>query len=668
MADASVYDVSIGSHNFFMASTPERPYIRQTAPYRKDQNDNSAEPGEQTLQGWWYRSQSSFHYGCGIKYYEPQQDENLRYRFTMSDGVDVWTKGQVSLLNSVTKGHTITGGVGQAVTKMRTIIPQGTSYALTLDGQDVDKISATGAVTHFVDFNNGTSEPVLAICDDGQYAYFVCNQSTPSKWHVFRKPLTGDSTTGDTTPSGDVTQLHQGASVALSAEIEWCFGRLILIVRTFTMTEIFQGAVDASAGTLTLTSIYQYKGTNVLGSITNSDSTIYVASNNQYGYGPGEILKIGVDSTGAIPALSGTIVAAKLPNDEFIHTLKYYLGYLLIGTNKGARVAQVSSTGELVYGPNIFEDVINYPNTPQVKSIYAFAVKGTYAYAAGQVPMLQDFSGYSMIGLCAGVWRIDLSTQYEPLRFPIAADLRSTAIAAGGNAAKGVAFIGEKLAFAAWEPTAGGIGGFYVEDTTSKVASGCIITGRIRFNTLEKKIFRSFVDRAEYTTNSGIDVDEINYSGTYGVSCPRVDGLNLTASTGGNENVLPTSTAVEWKQYRITITRDSSTVTTGTVLNGYQIKALPASPRQRLIQYPVYCFDTEIDKYNLAYGYDGKAYATLTAFEATEGTGAIVTITDRRTGESFSGMIEEVTFKSETPPDKRFNGFGGILTVTVRKL
>ncbi len=55
------YDVAVGGQPFFYAINDQRPYIRQTAPYKKDQFDNGAEPGEQSLTGWWIRSQSSFH-------------------------------------------------------------------------------------------------------------------------------------------------------------------------------------------------------------------------------------------------------------------------------------------------------------------------------------------------------------------------------------------------------------------------------------------------------------------------------------------------------------------------------------------------------------------------------------------------------------------------------
>lgn len=97
------YDTAVGGLPFFYAISDSRPYIRQTAPFRKEQFDNGSEPGEQSLTGWWLRSQSSFHNGSGIKFYDPSAGETVLYRFHDSKGVNVWTKGQVTLLKNCSK-------------------------------------------------------------------------------------------------------------------------------------------------------------------------------------------------------------------------------------------------------------------------------------------------------------------------------------------------------------------------------------------------------------------------------------------------------------------------------------------------------------------------------------------------------------------------------------
>jgi len=95
------YDMAIAGLPFFVNASDDTPYRRQTAEYRKQQIDQTREAGEQTLTGWWLRSQSSFHQGQGINFFEPIQDESLRFQYTESKGCDIWTRGQVTLLNSV---------------------------------------------------------------------------------------------------------------------------------------------------------------------------------------------------------------------------------------------------------------------------------------------------------------------------------------------------------------------------------------------------------------------------------------------------------------------------------------------------------------------------------------------------------------------------------------
>ena len=70
------YDIAIAGLPFFLLNSDDAPYRRVTAQYRKQQIDQSREPGEQTLTGWWLRSQSSFHLGAGIKFFEPVQVAN----------------------------------------------------------------------------------------------------------------------------------------------------------------------------------------------------------------------------------------------------------------------------------------------------------------------------------------------------------------------------------------------------------------------------------------------------------------------------------------------------------------------------------------------------------------------------------------------------------------
>ena len=59
------------------------------------------------------------------------------------------------------------------------------------------------------------------------------------------------------------------------------------------------------------------------------------------------------------------------------------------------------------------------------------------------------------------------------------------------------------------------------------------------------------------------------------------------------------------------------------------------------------------------------AIAEIRSFSVEE-TGDVITWQDLSTGESRQAVIEQVTFTRMTPPDKRFDGFGGVLEITIR--
>ena len=110
----NTYDCAVAGIPFLSAIRDDRPYERTTAPFRKQQFDSQRDPGEQSLSNWWLRSQSSFHAGEGILFYDPLANpysdtiSTNSYRIKDSYGVDIWTQGQVSLLHDTVLGHITT--------------------------------------------------------------------------------------------------------------------------------------------------------------------------------------------------------------------------------------------------------------------------------------------------------------------------------------------------------------------------------------------------------------------------------------------------------------------------------------------------------------------------------------------------------------------------------
>jgi hypothetical protein len=630
------YDVAVGGQPFFYAINDQRPYIRQTAPYKKDQFDNGAEPGEQSLTGWWIRSQSSFHSGEGIKFYDPSAGETVAHRFTDSKGVDVWTKGQVTLLKTCNENHITTGPIAangrpQQFSRPIQWASGGTTYnAIILhDEYDVDKVALDGTVTHFIDYNAGAGVyPVYGLCDDGTTAYWATNITTggAAKLTVFKKPLTGSSAnTADETKMFDVT----GTTIS-NAIMEFVKERIIAC---------FDNKVYEFTGSATTlpTALYTHPSSaHNYTSITASGTAIYLAGYNGI---QSTIQKFTLNtSTGALPTLTSAIVAAELPVGEIVYKIYYYLGYMMIGTSKGIRAAEVKEDGSIQYGPLIVE-------TSQ--PCYDFTARDRFVWCATSV------DGEP------GVIRIDLGNEIESLRFAYANDLYYPGTT--GHVTTSCAFFGTTNQVAFTTAYASSTNGHvYREDPSVLISSGYLTTGNIRYGTLEPKNFKRLLARGDFDYGSltleTVDKDGVEYD-------------HITYETGVTAVEVGTSqpdTAQEYVAYKFILNRDATTTSQGPIFKGYQAKATIATPRQRTMQFPVYCFDIETDRYNVVSGYEGKALARLQLLEGVEENGDVVTWQDLTTGESRQVVIEQVSFTRMTPPDKRFDGFGGVIEITIR--
>ena len=625
------YDTALGGMPFIYAISDQRPYVRQTAPYRKEQFDNQTEPGEQSLTGWWIRSQSSFQDGTGITFYDPALIPGEgTYQFADSRGVNVWKPGEVTLLNNTASTHETTGKIksnGRPFQLARTIQWSGTDGILLKDEYDVDKIAVDGTLTHFVDYNSGSDYPVYAICDDGVNAYWVTNvlDSGTPRLRVYKKPLTGtSSTTATLTISDNSITVSEGV-------MEYVKDRIVMAINN----KIFE--FPASATTLP-SAVYTHADTDVVfTSITASGTAIYVAG---FSGVQSFIYKfVLVTSTGSMPTLTSAITAAEMPVGEKIYKIESYLGYMLIGTSKGVRVATFDDAGSITYGPLMVE-------TSQ--PVYDFAFRDRFAWAA------------TGVGGEAGVIRIDLGNDLGGLRFAYANDLW-TDNGVTGHQTTACAFNGatDRLTFVTTATTSAS-GSINIESAGTKLTDGYLTTGYIRYNTLEPKNFKRLIGRGDFTYGS-MTLETVDTAGTeydlvtYDSSVPPVE---VTTSQP--------SGAQEYLAYKFILYRDGTDNTKGPIFKGYQAKATIATPRQRVIKFPVFCYDVETDKYNVMVGYEGRAKDRIAQLEDIESNGDVVTWQDLQTGESRQVVIEQITFNRLTPPDRGFSGYGGIVDILIR--
>jgi len=606
----NVYDIAIGGQPFLLASSDRYPYQRQTAQYRKQQFDNSQEPGEQTFEGWWLRSQSSFHLGAGINYLDPITGENVQYRFNDSAGVDVWTPGEVTMLNDMEDVLPITGSIN-----MVGIVDNNNNDGVLVGaGDDLYIIGPTGA-TGTIDYG-GSGSDITSITQDG-LKYYVANATGIYTGDLSSTGATGTIyyQTGD--PKVKIAYVKQRVVAAI--------GRSIYEITSAT----------GATGPLTTDKRYTHPNPSwEWTAIVEGPTAIYASG---YSGTSSNIFKFSLSNTGVMPTLTSAITAADFPDDEYVMNIGTYLGrYMVIGTSKGVRVGIIDDNGDVTYGP------LTYEKTNPLHKVQ-IAFRDRFAY----VSVTNAIDGKS------GVIRIDLSQEVEPGRYAYAKDL-STQV---NGCSCGIAFVGKsgKLAIAIDNESV-----FY-ENPNQKVASGFLDIGQIRYGTIEKKFFKLIKPRITTPMFGTISISSIVNGNINSI-------ITLDSATAAlNEDIGTNIDApLESMAFRFGFTRSATDPSKGPEFDGYQTKALPAVRRNRQLNIPLLNFDFESDRYGVQTGFEGRAFERLQMLEDIESQGDTVLIQDFTTGETVQGLIEQLSFERNSAPKNSYSGFGGIVYVSVR--
>ena len=624
----NTYDCAIAGIPFLTAIRDERPYERSTAPFRKQQFDSQRDPGEQSLSTWWLRSQLSFHAGEGIKFFDPLANPYSTslatdaYRYKNSKGVELFDeRGAVTLLRKPTKTQATTTAYS-----LQTVSVSGADRILV---QETAALKITdGTTSAMTTISAGVSSAIYASANDGLNAYYLDGA------HIVKVALTGGSTSAVRNVSGTVT----------SGAMGFVKQRLVVGINN----AIYEAPTTGGGGALP-TAIYTHPNTSwKWTSITESGTAVYAAG---YSGANSAIYKFKLNDDGTLPNLTSGIIAAVVPDGEIIHqTYVHLMAYIAIGTNKGLRIGTIDDiTGNIEYGPLMI-------NTE--RPVRGMDAHNAYIYAASSVYDTTS-AKYTPV-----IYRVDLSIEIEKLRFAYQTDIYPEDITEGEVIS--VCWLGttQQLAFLCGTLStniipAGDLG-LYVQSATELYNSGWVETGLVRYNTLEPKNFKRVVARGDFSYGS-MSINTRTSSGTL------YDVVQYDAAVGNPEvTITQPNGAQDSLGLRFTLYQSPTDNTKGPKFQGYQLKAVPATPRTRIISVPLMNFDTETDKYNSTIGYEGRAIERLAALEDAESTGDVVTWQDFRTGEIKQCLIEEVKFTDVTPPDKRFTGYGGIITLTIR--
>jgi hypothetical protein len=229
------------------------------------------------------------------------------------------------------------------------------------------KITSSGTSTAFVNYSSINNETILATTSDGTYLYVATTAG------IYDIKLS-DGTTHKSYNYGALTAQH--------ATLKYVKQRIIAAGQytngTYAAYELLFPSKGSGASVEIKPTMTAAEGSLINGStqmpvdwewtaITEGTNAIYFGG---YAGDHSKIFKLQVDNTGAL----GTIVtAAVMPRGEVVLSLYAYLGsYLMVGTNKGARIATLDQNGDMQYGPLVFTNA---------NGVYDFEGRDSYIWA-----------------------------------------------------------------------------------------------------------------------------------------------------------------------------------------------------------------------------------------------------------------------------------------------
>lgn len=608
------YDYALGGLPFLSAARDQWPYTEGMAEIRKQQFDSFQEPGEQSLYGWWLRSQSTFNAGAGLLYQDPDNDNQFNYRYGDSLGIDPWTSGEIRLVRDVTTQISMASSVNRI---QGYVTSSGGDAAWVVDGAALSNIGSGG--TGSIVF--GTAGTALDMTGAGYRSLILM---TDGVWSGL--------------DNASPTKMFSFAGTPTTGAIGYVKGRVMVgIDRVLYLNAINTGATAAidAADVFTFTHpdpTWQWT------SITEGPNAIYAAGRNST---QSYIYKIVVEFSGATETFT-PLITATMPTGEKINTIYAYIGsFVGIATTRGFRVGELDSNGDIIYGPVLFSPASG------CQGIVGF---DRFMYVGSTNAHEGD----------SGLFKVDLgnSIQEQTTRAVRYAYARDAQVQDSAGAIQSVTMFGatDRVAFT--------VNGYFavVQDAETLVSQGWLTTGRIRFNTEEPKLYKFVSLRMPRTLEGDVQFSLIDESGseipyiTYGPSFSSGTGDVSTPTPAGRQN---------WIILKFTLVRGSDTAAGG-VLNGWQVKALPGSIRQRLISHTFLLFDEEMDKAGQRVGGDGYARERFEDFKSLARAGDVVVFQELIENTSTLVIIDDWKFTQTAPPGSNASTLGGYLTVVLR--
>lgn len=285
----------------------------QSVPLLRDQADDSAGPGKQSInpEAFWRRGTESWHLGAGQSVFD--REEALPYRFDSSKGVEVWDRWKLGLLDNTHQRHTsVNTNLHMAVAGDYLYFCDGTALRYT---QNVAPGGTTTTLT------GAPATAASAITSDGFNVYTAHAANGIYK----------------TTRGAGATAVHLTGTATLVGYVK---DRLLAAGGTSVYD------ITTAGGPALPAALYTHPNTDWSWvGFAAGDTHIYAAGRS----GDKSLIyrtRIKDDGTG----LDALVVGGELPDGELVTGIYGYLGFVLIGSDKGIRFATAGSTGDLTIG------------------------------------------------------------------------------------------------------------------------------------------------------------------------------------------------------------------------------------------------------------------------------------------------------------------------------
>lgn len=594
----SVFPVAIDGRPY-MVDTVSKQFERGYEPRIRDSVDQGVEPGEATInpQGLWRRTQTSWHFGAGQTYGDVNADP---YRFFKSKGVNPWTKGQLSLLNTTKRA------LESANTNlfMCTVLSGGTEYLYVADGATVkfssNPFDATPTWTSITTATSGTlpTTAITGLETNGTNVFI--GWTSNDIWYT----TPGSSSATPFYPtSGTSNQTYYAFGYAKNRGFAAVGPDLYAIGLGSGSHNVFFDNPDT-----TFTWVGSAAGSNA----------VYAAG---YSGNHSIVFKITIKEDGT---LNVPVTTLELPYGEVVSSIFGYLGFILIGTNKGVRFCTMDNDSNLVAGSLI----------PTTGAVNDFTAEGRFVWFG--------YTNYD--GTSGGLGRLDLSSFTATNTPAYATDLMYDSTAA----IKSCTTIGNKRVF-----SISGVG-VIVEDSASKVASGNIETGQFRWGIMDRK-FVVKVDARTRPLEGSIEF----YTSLDG-NAYFLNGSNSTAN-----NVQHTFNGTETKmieaQFKVVLKR-SATVSAGPILTMITARAYATPTRSEYFQVPI-LLHRKINVWDRTYYFDPKSERA----EFRELINNPRVINYQEGTEIYSVIIEDMKWEPADATDRTWD-WDGTAIITMRSI